>query len=205
MPGLRDGPICRIGSPSGVSTLTISAPISPRICVASGPSTAIATSMTRIPASGPGIALPPLLPTPAGSEHFVNLIDRPLGRAASGADREDPVEPVVTRRFGLEHDRGAEIILRRIDGLAAVETLHDLRRPVPQAAIDHADRRAVISLQDEPHIQRRDAVGAGDDPVGAARQYDAAQPLAREIAAGDQPDAAIAVRRRTDRLHAGNL
>src|SRR4051795_8889952 len=65
------------------------------------------------------------------SQHLVNLVDRPLGRAASGADREDAVEPVVARRGGLEHDRGAEIVLRRIDRFAAIETLHDFRWPVP--------------------------------------------------------------------------
>src|SRR5439155_8648051 len=57
MPGWRAGPIWRIGSPSGVSTLITSAPISPSTWVASGPSTAIATSITRIPASGPDIRL----------------------------------------------------------------------------------------------------------------------------------------------------
>src|SRR5437868_13807036 len=43
----------RIISPSGGSILTTSAPRSPRICVATGPRTAIVMSMTRLPANGP--------------------------------------------------------------------------------------------------------------------------------------------------------
>ena len=55
MPGWRDGPSGRIGSPSGGSTLITSAPMSPRICVATGPNTALVKSTTRMPASGPDI------------------------------------------------------------------------------------------------------------------------------------------------------
>src|SRR6516165_2340639 len=44
-------------SPSGDSTLITSAPRSPRICVASGPSTTVVRSSTLIPASGPGLAV----------------------------------------------------------------------------------------------------------------------------------------------------
>src|SRR5271166_5180377 len=44
-------------SPSGDSTLITSAPRSPRICVASGPSTTVVRSSTLIPASGPGLGV----------------------------------------------------------------------------------------------------------------------------------------------------
>src|SRR5487761_1529245 len=44
-------------SPSGASTLITSAPRSPRICVASGPSTTVVRSMILMPASGPGFSL----------------------------------------------------------------------------------------------------------------------------------------------------
>src|SRR5215472_6422922 len=53
MPWLRLGPIQRQLSPSGDSTLITSAPMSPRICVANGPSTTVVRSITRMPASGP--------------------------------------------------------------------------------------------------------------------------------------------------------
>src|SRR4029077_20859115 len=47
----------RIISPSGGSILITSAPRSPRICVATGPSTAAVKSITRIPASGPDMCV----------------------------------------------------------------------------------------------------------------------------------------------------
>ncbi len=53
MPLLRRGPVSRFGSPAGDSTLITSAPMSPRIWVASGPSTLTVRSTTRTPASGP--------------------------------------------------------------------------------------------------------------------------------------------------------
>ena len=51
--GCRAGPVWRLGSPCGVSTLITSAPRSPRIMVASGPRILTVRSMTRTPASGP--------------------------------------------------------------------------------------------------------------------------------------------------------
>src|SRR5215218_1155804 len=53
MRGLRRGPVSRFGSPACVSILITSAPMSPRICVATGPSTFTVRSMTRTPLSGP--------------------------------------------------------------------------------------------------------------------------------------------------------
>ena len=55
MPGWRAGPSRRVVSPSGGSTLMTSAPMSPRACVAHGPSTTVVTSRTRTPVSGPGM------------------------------------------------------------------------------------------------------------------------------------------------------
>src|SRR5438477_13188764 len=43
-------------SPPGASILITSAPRSPRICVASGPSTTVGKSRILMPASGPGLA-----------------------------------------------------------------------------------------------------------------------------------------------------
>src|ERR1700681_577636 len=56
MPGFFENPEWRIGSPSGASILITSAPMSPRICVASGPSTLIVRSRTRMPLRGPLIS-----------------------------------------------------------------------------------------------------------------------------------------------------
>src|SRR3954471_18902424 len=53
MPMFRAGRMKRVESPCGGSTLTTSAPNSPRICVAYGPMTTVVRSRTRTPASGP--------------------------------------------------------------------------------------------------------------------------------------------------------
>src|SRR5690606_7764949 len=55
MLGLRFGPDCRVVSPCGVSTLMISAPISPRIWVAHGPIMTVVNSTTRMPSNVPAI------------------------------------------------------------------------------------------------------------------------------------------------------
>src|SRR3989304_7922564 len=57
MPLVRSGPVWRLGSPSGASTLITSAPMSPRICAATGPMMLMVRSTTRTPASGP-VGLP---------------------------------------------------------------------------------------------------------------------------------------------------
>ena len=53
MPGLRIGPIWRMPSPSGGSTLITSAPRPARICVANGPISTVVRSRILTPASGP--------------------------------------------------------------------------------------------------------------------------------------------------------
>src|SRR5262245_65604783 len=55
---LRIGGVARLMSPPGGSTLTTSAPMSASSVPASGPAMKFASSMTRIPASGFGIAIP---------------------------------------------------------------------------------------------------------------------------------------------------
>src|SRR5688500_10649954 len=57
MPGLRAGAAFLMTSPSGLSTLITSAPMSPRIWVAYGPMTTVVMSITRTPASGPLISV----------------------------------------------------------------------------------------------------------------------------------------------------
>jgi len=61
MPLSPCGPIQRQLSPSGASILITSAPMSPSVCVANGPSTTVVRSMTRIPASGPPCILASIL------------------------------------------------------------------------------------------------------------------------------------------------
>ena len=53
MPSCTAGPTQRMESPPGASILTMSAPRSPRICVADGPMMTVVRSSTRTPCSGP--------------------------------------------------------------------------------------------------------------------------------------------------------
>ena len=51
--GERAVPVCRGAAPAGASILTTSAPMSPSICVASGPATTEVRSRMRTPLKGP--------------------------------------------------------------------------------------------------------------------------------------------------------
>src|SRR6185312_6031705 len=53
MPRLRNWPELRQGSPARLSTLMISAPQSPRVCVPNGPNSTVVRSRMRKPLSGP--------------------------------------------------------------------------------------------------------------------------------------------------------
>src|SRR5690606_9100961 len=59
MPRWRSGPMLRARSPAGGSTLTMSAPRSPRIWVQYGPISTLVMSTMRTPASGPAMLLAP--------------------------------------------------------------------------------------------------------------------------------------------------
>ena len=65
--GWGPAPIARFVSPRALSTVTTSAPRSPRIAVASGPITTDVRSSTRTPASGPPAAAAPLGALTAGT------------------------------------------------------------------------------------------------------------------------------------------
>ena len=66
MPACFETPLARIKSPSRLSSLITSAPKSPSIWVASGPSTTEVKSSTRTPASGPAL-FPGLMEGEAGA------------------------------------------------------------------------------------------------------------------------------------------
>src|SRR5580658_7018021 len=134
------------------------------------------------------------------SEHLENVVDGAFGTAIAGADCDDPVEPVVVRRGGFKRDRGAEIILRRIDVLAGGDLVHDSGGTVPHAAIDHADRGAVVGSQDKANIQRGRSIGTADDPIGTAGENGALEFRPLECAAANEADPAVATGRGSDRL-----
>jgi hypothetical protein len=65
-------------------------------------------------------------------------------------------------------------------------------------AIDHVDESAVPGLQRRSDIERQDAIGTPQDPVGPAGQHGAGEAGAFEMAAGDLYDPAVAGRRLSD-------
>src|ERR1051326_3174822 len=101
----------------------------------------------------------PMLPRPmnpmfAMSEYLKDVVDGAFGQSIAGADGDDSVQPVIARRGGLEGNRGAEVILRRIDELTGIYLFHHRGGSVPHPAIGHADAGAIVRLQHEAHIQR---------------------------------------------------
>ena len=82
MPGLRNGQLWRITSPSGGSTLITSAPKSARICVAYGPITTVVRSRTRTPVSGPAHSASHSGWMPASLAIFAHLAISELDEAA---------------------------------------------------------------------------------------------------------------------------
>src|SRR5215471_11165461 len=80
MPLVRLGPIQRQLSPSGASTLMTSAPMSPSVWVANGPSTTVVRSITRMPASGPPCMCLPLNHCEERSEAAISAIAPARGR-----------------------------------------------------------------------------------------------------------------------------
>src|SRR5439155_1298045 len=103
MPGCRAGPRRRVVSPSGGSILMTSAPRSPRVCAAQGPSTTVVTSRTRMPTSGPGMSRH----APGASAHAIGEIRSvgvERGERTELADRLELVGPPVDR-----DDRAAEL------------------------------------------------------------------------------------------------
>ena len=56
-------------------------------------------------------------------EHLEDVVDRPLGDALADRDGDDPCEPAVFLRGGLEERDGPKVIRGRIDRLAPIDVL----------------------------------------------------------------------------------
>ncbi len=133
-----------------------------------------------------------------------DVVDGTFRRATARADGDDPVQPVVAWCGRFERDRGAEIVLRRVNEFTGIKFLHHRFRAMAHPAIGHADGGAIVGFQHDPHIQRGRVIWPANDPVRAAGQNFASQFCALEPAAGHEANAAIAVRSGADRLHAGD-
>jgi hypothetical protein len=98
-------------------------------------------------------------------EHLEDVVDRPLGDALADRDGDDPCEPAVFLRGGLEERDGPTVIRGRIDRLAPIDVLDHVRRAVADAAIGHADELVVVGTEGQPHVELEGAVRSRQDPV----------------------------------------
>src|SRR5215831_11746569 len=130
--------------------------------------------------------------TIAGSAHREEVEGDRVRRARRRADRHEIVEPRVWRRPGLEGGRRAEVVARRLHGLARLEPRQHFGRARAHAAVAHVHESAVLRAEGVARLEERAPVGAHELPVGAARQYLAGQTLTLEMAAGDGYDASLA-------------
>src|SRR5580765_519681 len=92
------------------------------------------------------------------SEHFVYRVDGTVGTAVAGCDRDDVIQECIRWVGGLEAWRRPKVVERGIDGLAARDRGHDLRRAVTQAERLHRDQRAVVRQKSDAEVQFEDAV-----------------------------------------------
>src|SRR5579863_9635118 len=113
-------------------------------------------------------------------KNFEDAIDRTIGEAVPGPDRDDVVQPRILRRLRFEPRRDAEIVAGRINGFAPLQPRDDVGRSLADAAIGHADQGAVSGFQHQPHVERGAAIAAHGLPVAASIQYFAGKPATFE-------------------------
>src|SRR5262249_9599094 len=103
----------------------------------------------------------------------------------------DAIQPSVFLGRCFETRRDAEIVFRRVHIFTAREPFHYFFRSMAHTLVCHPDKRAIIGLHDEPHIDRRRSIAAERLPVAAAGNDLASQTLALEAAASNLTDAPI--------------
>src|SRR5580765_5027199 len=102
------------------------------------------------------------------SKNLVDGVDRTLWPAVAGGDGDEAVQEGVGGLRGLEARRGAKVIGRRVDRLAASDRRHHFRWSMTQAERLHRDERAVVGPEREAKVQLEDAVRPQEEPVRAA-------------------------------------
>src|SRR5258706_1806286 len=112
-----------------------------------------------------------MAPTFAGrratSEDLEHAVDRAVRKAVTDTDCLYAVEPAELAIAHLELRSNAEVVARRIDGLATLQALNDICRAMAQAAIRHRYGDALVGFENEPNIECETAVGAKHLPVVA--------------------------------------
>src|SRR5216683_1704391 len=106
------------------------------------------------------------------SENFVNGIDRAFCATVAAGHCDQAIQERVRGVCGLEARRGAKVVGRGIDGLAASDGRDHVRRSVTQAERFHRDERAVVGPERDAKVQLEDAVGAEEEPVRAPTRQD---------------------------------
>ena len=109
---------------------------------------------------------------PFESENFVNGVDRTFCPTVAAGDGDEAIQERVRGVRGLEARRGAKVVGRGIDRLAASDGRHHFRRSVTQAEGFHRDERAVVGPERDAKVQLEDAVRSEEQPVRAAARQD---------------------------------
>src|SRR6185503_16883105 len=104
-------------------------------------------------------------------------------------------EPGVLCRARLKIRGRSEVVARRVDLLAAVQTIDDLRRAVAITPPVHVDHLLIVSLEHNAHLDVDHAVAAQDHPAAAARQHDPSELRSLEAPVTKPGDASPATRR----------
>src|SRR5260221_11612602 len=94
----------------------------------------------------------------AWSENFVDRVDRTFCATVAAGHCDEAIQERVRGVCGLEARRGAKVVGRRIDRLAASDGRHHVRRSMSQAERSHRDERAVVGPERDAKIHLEDAV-----------------------------------------------
>src|SRR5712691_5785394 len=92
------------------------------------------------------------------SENFVNGVDRTFCPTVAAGDGDEAIQERVRGLCGLEARRGAKVIGRGINRLAASDRRHHFRWSVTQAERFHRDERAVVGPKRGAKVHLEDAV-----------------------------------------------
>ena len=111
-----------------------------------------------------------------------------IRKPAAGCNEERLREPSMARRGGLETRRAPEINLGRIDGFAAGDPRHDLRRTEADPGVFDVEHASVVEPGDIAGFEPGEAVGADDLIIGAGVQDRPVEPRALNNAANDRHD-----------------
>jgi hypothetical protein len=95
--------------------------------------------------------------------------------------------------------RDPQIVVCRLDHLAAGDAVEHILRAVAHAAVGHANDVLVVSLEHDAHVEHPRSIPGSDRlPIASAGQQGAAQTLAFKTAAGYNADASVDARRVAD-------